>query len=227
MNSELDKYVYLERQPLFQTSSIRYKGNKVTKLFRFIRAIGVLSGKITKFGVDKLHGQIEIGKYAYDFAYVGSNEAILTEGQELTFSFWPSLDLFPKENTNTPSLSLIKIGRIHKKPKEITGQVEIVGKLERLYSDGFLISIPSRDGSIFYSAILGKYEYSDEIGRYICCLARWNDGKLEMVEAMPIAFLEGEDLKEFLEYRKKIRKSREEKKLVIKPNDVKEKKVEH
>lgn len=197
---DIKKFVYLERKFLFPNPPLKHMGETKEKcaiLGNVQRAVGCILGKVAEIDVENKSGKLEVGTLHYDFVFVGKlldGPTSPGPGQESRFSFWPTLDKEPGPRVRkTPKLKSFKVLRFYKNLADNStngkiGYVEIIGKLTRLFSDGFLVLIESKKG-IFYVPVMGDYPYPDEIGSWIYLTAKWDKGVMALDETLPLAFV--------------------------------------
>ncbi len=205
--------VYFEQETLFGgTRVIENNGEQVVKYSDLQRAVGILEGVIKEFDDDKKSGIIEVdGHYipiSDDRKHWKKKKHSLNNmiGEKICCSFWPSQQRFPYETSQEAlKIQRLRISNIHKKSEDLPlGYIEAIGKLEKIYSDGFVISIWSKSKTFFFIPFSGTYPYPDEEGEFVKITGKF-DSKTQSIqfkETNSITFVPPEEAQKILKKQK-------------------------
>lgn len=205
--------VYVERESPFGLPVILKKTAKeqVVRLGELQRAIGVVEGTITEFDEKTLAGTIEIDGYAFPFQDARPAERRQTNlttllAKTVRYSFWPTFDEPPKSSRK--KLPLLKIVGIRKQAEPPSGYIEVVGRLEKIWSGKFLVSFWSqRAQKFFYVIFNGEYPYPDEIGKFVWLMGKFEpkSATVSLEDANVIAFVPKDQVLKILQSRQQLK----------------------
>lgn len=204
---KLRRWLYLEEGGLFPTNSkvLKVEGSEVVQLKGVVRATGYLTGTLVGLEPDGRSGELQVD--GHSFAFYDMRPPKIRErfplqdavGQELSWSHWPT---FPhsEDPQEVPRLERLQISRCGERKEEPENLIEIVGCLEQLWEDFFVLKFWSLGRrKFFFVYVFGAYPYPDELGEWVRVIARLNaeKGYLELVEAEALAFLSEEEKTQF------------------------------
>jgi len=181
-HKDFKKLVYVERESWFMLPGLIKvdEHTTVSRFHRMQRAIGVVEGVINKWNTEVGIGEIEIKGRIFPCACENGEKPIQkimeTQGKLTRFSFWPTLAEAPKkQGRKLTRINYLKIARVYDKEEPQTGYIEVIGILEKIWPNEFLVSIWSKVlKKSLYVPIAGKYPYPDEIGKFIWVVGRFD-----------------------------------------------------